>query len=101
MGVDVMWEDESGNVLETLGDDGKYVKKILKHAPAHCSHCLGYIDEYGDTTFNRNQVQRLLVELAEVPKDALDADTRRFVEKLVSLAEKCINSVHTYVKFVG
>lgn len=100
MGVDVILEDEEGGEIETLEDDGGYVSKLLTYVPATGSHCLAYIDEYGDTTFNPYQVKRLLVELDEIPKDALGAGTRQFLERLTDLAKKCLEE-HYYLKFYG
>ena len=101
MGVDVTLEDENGRVLESLTDDGDYVAKLMEHATIHGTHCLAYIDEFGDTTFNRLQVPRLAQELDDIAKDDLDVPTRQFLEQLRSLAETCIEQVHTYLKFNG
>jgi hypothetical protein len=101
MGVDVTLEDENGGVLENLEDSGNCVAKLKAHAATGSSHCLVYIDEYGDTTFNRLQMPRLLEELKEIPKDALDARTWQFLEQIRALAERCFREVHTYLKFSG
>ncbi len=101
MGIDVTLEDENGRVLESLADEGDYVAKLIEFAPSHGPRCLAYIDEFGDTTFNRLQVPRLAQELDDIPKDELDVPTRQFLEQLSSLAEMCILQVHTYLKFSG
>ena len=101
MGVDVTLEDENGDVLEKLEDSGNCLAKLKAHVVTGCSRYLAYIDEYGDTTFNHLQVPQLLEELMEIPKDALDAQARQFLEQLSGLAEKCVPEVHTYLKFCG
>lgn len=101
MGIDVTLEDEKGRVLESLADEGGFVAELLEHSPAENSHCLAYIDEFGDTTFNRLQVARLLQELREIPLEALNVGTRQFLSQLRAIAETCVNEVHKYLKFSG
>jgi hypothetical protein len=95
--VFVQLEDERGEKLERL-DDG--VHRFRLSIDDSASLCWRYIDEYGDTTFNRLQMPAFLNELAGLGVKAASSD-RKVLDGIERLAISCRDSVHLYLKFYG
>ena len=58
---------------------------------------LQYLDPYGDTIFNRNQIDDLIIDLKRLDKLATDS----VIKQVLALAERCKDEVHTYLCFNG
>ena len=58
---------------------------------------LQYLDPYGDTIFNRNQIDDLIIDLKRMDKLATDS----VIKQVLALAERCKDEVHTYLCFNG
>ena len=56
MGVDLRWEDERGNKIEGVGDPQSHFVGLLRKSDLSETHCLQYIDLYGNTVFNQMQI---------------------------------------------
>jgi hypothetical protein len=98
MGIDVKLQRENGEVLEEIFDEKNILSKLL---PRQDNSLLSGIDPYGDTTFNRLQIEKLLLELTELQTQSLNQDQIQQLAKIRELAEKCNSGVHRYLKFVG
>jgi len=101
VGIDIQWEDERGELLDRISDDGDLVGQILAAARTEDSACLRFVDRYGDTVFNQPQIPVLVAELEAVPDDNLNSDARTHRQKIVGLATRARSKVHTYLKFYG
>jgi hypothetical protein len=101
MGIDLQWESERSNVLERISDEQGLVAQILAAAIEEGSFCLRFVDPYGDTVFNQQQIRVLIDELRAVPLEHLSADAKSHLEKVVGLATRAQSKVHTYLKFYG
>ena len=102
MGIDLQWITESGEVLERVLDPQNTLSKIVDAAPnVEETICLRFIDPYGDTIFNRAQMEVLREELLSVPESALDTEASEHKKKIVELTTKAEAKVHTYLKFYG
>jgi len=128
MGIDVRWEDESGNQLEEIPDPKNHLGFALTLSPLEKTVCLRFIDPYGDTVFNRQQIPVLISELQDLQRlitseqfDGLreklemeyqadnspKTEARTAIEisehitRIVELAQRSIDEVHTYLKFYG
>ncbi len=101
--VDVWLEDENGRVEEVADIKPPYtLGKLLHSVEADPSYpYLGYIDPYGDTIFNRLQLKPFLEEWDRLYKKARTDEERIAMDRVKKLALKCLESVHTYLKFVG
>jgi hypothetical protein len=64
------------------------------------SHCLQYIDPYGDTVFNMLQKAILLEEMCMLRRH-LPEQERNSVTPAIELTAKFLTKVHTYIKFYG
>ena len=101
MGIDSQLHDESGNILESVLDSNNLMSALVENAPSGGLICLPYIDPYGDTTFNRLQVTVFIAELREAISRQSNSAIAAHAAKVLRLAEKCRDDVHTYLKFVG
>jgi hypothetical protein len=64
------------------------------------SHCLQYIDPYGDATFNQLQLPQLVRELEQATAQIHGASFREQAAQVVEFVRGCVG-LHTYVKFIG
>jgi hypothetical protein len=98
MGIDVNLQDERGVVIESLHDEKSLLNKLL---PRGDRSLLSRIDPYGDTTFNRLQMDQFLSEWNELKKREIAPDQAKHLEKIETLALRCQREVHLYLKFIG
>ena len=100
MGIDVHLQNESGADLRSYFDSQMLLPTMLDAFDTSKTTCLRFIDPYGDTTFNREQVEVLLIELSQL-RDRLDTKTREFVDSIIELGEEVQSGNHLYLKFIG
>jgi hypothetical protein len=102
MGFNIELQDELGGRLAGVDDPRCLLDKLLPE-PGHGDDYpfLRSIDPYGDTTFNGLQMPRLLKEWAIVSLKARTPDEQAIVSAVESLADRCRDEVHTYLKFIG
>jgi hypothetical protein len=62
---------------------------------------LQYIDEYGDTVFNRLQMRGFLVEWDRLTQTLTNLNQRKIALDIRRLAEKCQGKPQTYLRFIG
>ena len=101
MSLQVFWETERGEILETcpcLYNPWNYIDHP-DELQSTC--CLRFIDEYGDATFNQYQLPALVEELESILPKSKNPEAKEALESLIAFVRKCENNVHTYVKFVG
>ena len=101
MGVDLRWEDERGRELGCVMDLHNTFSHVLLNQEWTGTKCIGFIDLYGDTIFNRLQVPVLILELTAVLDSLSDEESKLHVSQLIQIAEQCSQHVHTYLKFRG
>ena len=63
MGIDLRWESERGEPLNKVPDPHFYLNLALSLAPLDKTVCLRFIDPYGYTVFNQQQIPVLISEL--------------------------------------
>jgi hypothetical protein len=80
-----------------LPDPRNLVPKLVALLPD--SRCLGFVDPYGDTTFNQAQLPVLITEIEEALAIAEDPDVKTHGSAVLKLARKASSEVHTYLKF--
>ena len=91
--------DESGG---KIGSSVVFSSKIL---PEHIDSrfmCVRFVDHYGDTVFNRLQMNALRQDLAVLrnERDDSNADMDVF-DQLEALIIRCHEEPHLYLKFIG
>jgi hypothetical protein len=107
MGLVVKLQDECGEVIEKILDQkdllGPYVPAINDES----YHCLRFIDRYGDTYFNRQQMERFRSEWERLAATVREGDeelekaARSLFARVNELARKCDREPHLYLKFEG
>jgi hypothetical protein len=99
MPMRIVLQDERGQVVEAVEDATNLLASCLPDADSQ-SCCLKYIDVYGDTVFNRLQMNDLLEELEAVMSTA-PAEVRSLLDRVAGLARRVAAEPHYYLKFVG
>lgn len=98
MAIEVEIQDERGSTLARY--DGPPIGlALLKLAPAG-SCCFRFIVPWGDTTFNEEQIDVLLVELREAEQRTDSLSRRGELKHLIKFIEGAVGP-HVYVKFIG
>lgn len=100
MGLNVELQDERGHIIEQLLDPKNLLPSVLKRAIPDVP-LLVEIDWYGDTTFNGKQMPRFLSEWEAAAKHCKSSDEADLVGKVKSLAVRCKDGMHLYLKFIG
>ncbi|HEY7088868.1 MAG TPA: hypothetical protein VH518_12315 [Tepidisphaeraceae bacterium] len=96
MAIDVEWQDENGERLSRY--DGPPIDgRLPERAPANSS-CLRFVDPYGDTTFNAEQVAVLEKELASIHDNDEIGEQAKF---LLAFVKRHPDRLHRYLKFIG
>lgn len=93
MTFSISLEDEARNVIETLSS----ALAIESATDLTSFKLLRYLDPYGDTVFNHNQIDDLITDLKKLDELAIVTD----ISQIISLAKKCKNEIHTYLCFNG
>jgi hypothetical protein len=100
MSLTINLETEDGKILTSICDNN-LLQESIPTIEDEKFYCLKYIDLYGDTVFNRLQMDDLIKELLIVKAESKSTDLSDFIGVLVDLAKKCKNDVHLYLKFYG
>lgn len=101
MGLTVRLQGEPGDVLGQVEDPTNVLHRLLPSAEDGKSICLRYIDWYGDTAFNRLQMEPFLQEWTQILSRAHDDKERQIVERVRVLAERCRDEPHLHLRFIG
>ena len=101
MGIDLTWENENGTRIEKILDSQMCISHLVLKTDVAGTTCLRFIDPYGDTTFNQLQIPILIDELKLAFEKVRDDRIREHLSRVIALAEKSRNEVHTYLKFYG
>jgi len=101
MGLNVELQDELGGRIDGVDDPRRLLDTLLPQPGDDEYPVLGSIDPYGDTVFNGLQMRRFLPEWVAVSQKAKSADEQVLVSVIESLAKRCRDEVHVYLKFIG
>lgn len=122
MGINIRWENETGNQLEEIPDPKNHFGFALALSPLDRTVCLRFIDPYGNTVFNQQQIPVFISELQDLQQVIMSEQFAGLREKLkttyraanspkveisehisqiLELAQRIINKPHTYLKFYG
>ena len=101
MGLDIELQDEWGGKIDAAGDPKNLLGRLLPANDDPAYVMLSAIDPYGDTVFNCLQMKRFIAEWASVASKARTEDESELVSKIESLAHRCRDEVHVYLKFIG
>ena len=62
---------------------------------------LAAVDWYGDTIFNRLQMDRFLSEWEILKQRSSTSEEAALIEKVKELALRCLSGTHLYLAFIG
>jgi hypothetical protein len=99
--IRIQLEDEHGGKIEEVEGNTHMLNRILPLLNENSFQCLRFIDPYGDTVFNRMQMDQFLFEWDQVSRRATTAEEKELLERVKRLAEKCQSKPHLYLKFYG
>ena len=93
MGWTVILEDARKEVIASLDREFHIdLRNNLKDSKLLC-----YLDPYGDTFFNRLQIDDLIEDLRNLEK----LETNTLIDDICALAVRCKEEIHSYLAFYG
>ena len=98
MAINVEWQDERGAILARYEGPSFTLTLVERADPA--SNCMRFIDPYGNTTFNQQQLPVLVQELEALETQTTDGQ-REVIRALLTFLRPAQDQVHTYIKFIG
>jgi hypothetical protein len=98
--IDVTVETEKGQRRAELGTRARQLGRLLALASQRRFELLRFVDPYGDTVFNRPQMETFLLEWAELTKEATDEEVNA-CERVTEMGEYVRDNPHHYLKFYG
>jgi hypothetical protein len=99
MGISVVLRSSCQEVLCRIDDDKNLLHELL--IPETPSSMLGAVDWFGDTIFNRLQMDQFLSEWEMLKRRASTADEASLISEVEGLAMRCKNEPHLYLVFIG
>jgi hypothetical protein len=101
VGLAVRVETEDGGRLAEVLDPTNILPRLLPSEDDDTYYCLRYIDVYGNTVFNRLQIEAVLRELGRIRLNAHGPGELELLDQLNELARRCKAEPHLYLKFYG
>jgi hypothetical protein len=101
MPISIARVDENHEVLERLADTSDWLLRTIGKSEARKLCLLQYVDPYGDTVFNRMQLEDLNRDLNVLLSQLLSEEARRVIVGVQEMSDRCRDEVHTYLKFIG
>jgi hypothetical protein len=101
MGLTIQLQDAKGRVLHIVTDEGNLLHKILPANDDARYYTLNRIDWYGDTIFNRMQMEDIIREFSELAASGFPSVENDLINEIVGLAKRGIEKPHYYLKFCG
>lgn len=99
MGLKVVLKTETGTELKSLP---RYFGELITFSERIDFPLLGHIDPYGDTIFNRLQMESISLELKQLLDAGPDSDEKRsFIESLIAICAEGLRRPHRYLWFSG
>ncbi len=101
MGLKILLETEQGEELERILDPKNELISLLWQSDIAGTCCLRFIDPYGNTIFNRQQMETFIAELEAVDNSVAREDQKALLHRVGDLARRCAKEVHVYMIFRG
>ena|SRR6202021_3825766 len=101
MGLCVALRAESGEQFDFVADEKNLLNKLLRNPNPTAFPTLASIHRFGDTVFNRIQMDRLLAEWKPHSNVANTSEEDAVLRHVVEMGEKAAHGVHLYLVFIG
>jgi hypothetical protein len=94
--------DENGGLQEEVIDERNQLIRLVESVPNwESTHCLQYLNPYGDTVLNALQMPRFLTEWKMVEERAYSPEVKSLTLEVRRMALLCEKEPHLYLKFIG
>jgi len=100
MSIDVVLERERGEAMDRVIDRYSDLASIWPIEDASFP-LLQFLDQYGNTIFNRNQMAQVLRELKSLAEKSETDEQKVLLHRIEELAIRCRDSFHLYLRFRG
>jgi hypothetical protein len=101
MGLCIALQSESGEQIDWIADERNLLGKLIDSPDEVEFPMLASIDRYGDTTFNRLQIERFLAEWGTLFAKATTLEETALLQTVKALGEASRLHVHQYLVFIG
>jgi len=101
MSIDVIRQDENYQEIELVEDVNNRLPRLLPSFQDQSFPLLRFVDWYGNTIFNRMQVEELLGEWSRLYERAQSDEDKHLLREIEALAKRCLDEPHLYLKFEG
>ena len=101
MGLNVALETNRGECLGRVADPTNILHRLLPGHDEKQYQCLRFVDWYGDTWFNRLQIEQFLLEWDMISSKAATAEEIQLLAQIKGLAQRCQKEPHLCLKFYG
>ncbi len=101
MGLRIRLQDEEGNSIAEVSDASQHLNPLIPPLRDASYSCWRYVDEYGDTVFNRQQIKDFLNETDRLMRFTKSEEAKKLLMKVKRLARRCQKEPHLYLKFIG
>jgi hypothetical protein len=93
-------EDPTGGTFDAAGDFDRLL--LSETSPAVRSYrLLRHVDPYGDTIFNRLQMDEVLADIEDATTGNPNPIEMRGLARLKVMADRCRDGTHLYLWFIG
>jgi hypothetical protein len=93
--------NENGGIIDTVKGRVYLIGQHLPSTDDDRSQCLRFIDSYGDTVFNRPQMEQFIIEWQGIMSRTETDELKAIMNAVLDLAKKCRDKPHRYLKFYG
>jgi len=100
MGLIIRLEDENGFEMGFLPETG-LLHPLIPNLDDDHFELLGYVDPYGDTTFNWNQAGILARDLERAKARATTEEAVQLLDQIIAMASRASDESRFYLKFSG
>ena len=100
MPIDVVLQTIEGKRIDEVTEGRTHLNRLLPLDDPSFP-LLGYIDPYGSTIFNGNQMRLFLQEWDRLLQSVVDKDDAEFLLRIRTLAERCKSGPHIFLRFIG
>jgi hypothetical protein len=100
MPIKVVLQSERGEALDSVLDNYGDLASILPFEDATFP-LLQFLDQYGNTIFNRNQMAQLMRELNSLVEKSKKDEQKLLLHRIEELAKRCWDGIGLYLKFQG
>ena len=101
MALRIAIQDESGVLIKSIDDERNLLVRLTANSSLERQPFLASIDPYGDTIFNRLQIEPFLRELEILSATAQTAEERGLLNAIRELAQESLRDVHQYLVLIG